>query len=129
MCGRYVVSKSTADLMAAFSVNESYVDELQPSYNVAPTDTVPLILDRSAGEGEPVTRKLVTARWGLVPSWAKDTKGGARLINARMETVIRKAIVPEGGFGAAKDYSLVTAITSGRRSPAAAKFPPTCTTR
>jgi putative SOS response-associated peptidase YedK len=90
MCGRYVVSKSTADLMAAFTVNESYVDELQPSYNVAPTDTVPLILDRSSGEDMPVTRKLVTARWGLVPSWAKDTKGGARLINARMETVTQK---------------------------------------
>jgi putative SOS response-associated peptidase YedK len=90
MCGRYVVSKSTADLMAAFTVNESYVDELQPSFNVAPTDTVPLILDRSSGEDTPVTRKLVTARWGLVPSWAKDTKGGARLINARMETVTEK---------------------------------------
>jgi putative SOS response-associated peptidase YedK len=90
MCGRYVVSKSTADLMAAFDVQESYVDELRPSYNVAPTDAVPLILDRSSGEGEPVTRKLVTARWGLVPSWAKDPKGGARLINARMETVTEK---------------------------------------
>lgn len=40
MCGRYVVSKSTADLIAAFDVHESYVDELVPSYNVAPTDTV-----------------------------------------------------------------------------------------
>ncbi|WP_284991016.1 SOS response-associated peptidase [Arthrobacter sp. efr-133-TYG-120] len=85
-----MVSKSTADLMAAFNINESYVDELPPSYNVGPTDTVPLILDRSSGEGAPVTRKLVTARWGLVPSWAKDPKGGARLINARMETVTEK---------------------------------------
>lgn len=90
MCGRYVVSKSMADLMHAFDVRESYVDELQPSYNVAPTDTVPLILDRSSGKDEPVTRKLVPARWGLVPSWAKDPKGGARLINARMETVTEK---------------------------------------
>jgi hypothetical protein len=40
MCGRYVVSKSTADLMAAFDVHESYVEELKPSYNVAPTDAV-----------------------------------------------------------------------------------------
>src|SRR5579885_2537006 len=90
MCGRYVVSKSTADLMAAFDVHESYVDELKPSYNVAPTAAVPLILDRSSGDSEPVTRKQVTARWGLVPSWAKDPKGGARLINARMETVTEK---------------------------------------
>ncbi|MEV8149972.1 SOS response-associated peptidase [Arthrobacter sp. NPDC080073] len=90
MCGRYVVSKSTADLMAAFDVRESYIEELKPSYNEAPTDTVPLILDRSSGDGEPVTRKLVPARWGLVPSWAKDPRGGARLINARMETVTEK---------------------------------------
>jgi putative SOS response-associated peptidase YedK len=76
--------------MAAFDVRESYGDELQPSYNVAPTETIPLILDRSSGEGGPVTRKLVTARWGLVPSWAKDPRGGARLINARMETVTEK---------------------------------------
>lgn len=90
MCGRYVMSRAVGDLLAAFDVEESYVDELQPSYNVAPTDTVPLILDRSSGDGAPVTRKLVTARWGLVPSWAKDPKGGARLINARMETITEK---------------------------------------
>jgi putative SOS response-associated peptidase YedK len=90
MCGRYVMSRAVGDLLAAFDVEESYVEELQPSYNVAPTDAVPLILDRSSGEGEPVTRKLVTARWGLVPSWAKDPKGGAKLINARMETVTEK---------------------------------------
>jgi len=90
MCGRHVVPRATGDLLATFDVEESYVDELGPSYNVAPTDEVPLILDRSSGEGAPVTRKLVTARWGLVPSWAKDPKGGTRLINARMETVTEK---------------------------------------
>ncbi|MFH5878046.1 SOS response-associated peptidase family protein [Arthrobacter sp. NA-172] len=56
-CGRYVVSKSTADLMAAFDVHESYVDGLQRSYNVAPTDTVPLILERNSGEDTPSTPK------------------------------------------------------------------------
>ncbi|MEZ2388562.1 SOS response-associated peptidase [bacterium RCC_150] len=85
-----MVARAISDLLAAFDVEESYVDELEPSYNVAPTDTVPLILDRSSGEGAPATRKPVTARWGLVPSWAKDPKGGARLINARMETVTEK---------------------------------------
>ncbi|MEZ2390839.1 SOS response-associated peptidase [bacterium RCC_150] len=109
MCGRYVVSKSTADLMAAFDVRESYVDKVEPSYNVAPTDTVPLIMARSTGEDGEVTRRLVAARWGLVPSWAKDPKGGARLINARMETVtekpsFRKAAAARRGLLAGDGY-------------------------
>lgn len=84
------MSRAVGDLMAAFDVEESYVDSLEPSYNVAPTDTVPLIVDRSSKDGGPVTRKLLSARWGLVPSWAKDPKSGARLINARMESVTEK---------------------------------------
>lgn len=122
MCGRYVVSKSTADLMAAFDVRESYVEELNPSYNVAPTDPVPLVLDRSSADGEPVTRKLVTARWGLVPSWAKDPKGGARLINARIETVTEK---PSFRKAASKRRGLL--IGDGyyewQKTPAGGKIP------
>jgi putative SOS response-associated peptidase YedK len=122
MCGRYVVSKSIADLMHAFDVYESHVDELQPSYNVAPTDTVPLILDRSSGEDAPVTRKLVTARWGLVPSWAKDPKGGARLINARMETVtekpsFRKAASARRGLLVGDGYYEWEKARGGRKIP------------
>ncbi|WP_442545958.1 SOS response-associated peptidase family protein [Arthrobacter sp. KN11-1C] len=69
MCGRYVVARANGDLLAAFAVEQAYVDEFEPSYNVPPTATVPLILDRCSGEGAPVARKLVTARLGLVPSW------------------------------------------------------------
>jgi putative SOS response-associated peptidase YedK len=32
----------------------------------------------------------VTLQWGLVPFWAKDPKIGARMINARVETVAEK---------------------------------------
>ena len=89
MCGRYVMARSTGDLVASFDVDESYVEEIQPSYNVAPTDEVPLIIDRRGPDGDGVSRKLIMARRGLVPPWAKDLCSGARLINARMETVTK----------------------------------------
>ena len=80
---------SAADIQDFFLVSEVVDRDLAASWNVAPTDPIPLIVDRGR-EDEDVSRKLVTARWGLVPSWAKDTKGAARLINARMETVTEK---------------------------------------
>ncbi|MDQ1722268.1 MAG: hypothetical protein QOI26_2002 [Pseudonocardiales bacterium] len=96
MCGRYVSSASTADLLEEFDVEEVVGAELPPSWNVAPTDPVRTILERPPKEPtelaapvEPV-RQLRTLRWGLVPSWSKDPKGGARMINARIETVTEK---------------------------------------
>ncbi len=68
------------------------------SWNVAPTDPVPAVVERrlndvSAGSStdEPDrVRKLVAPRWGLVPSWSASPKGGASMINARVETVASK---------------------------------------
>ncbi|HXF01833.1 MAG TPA: SOS response-associated peptidase family protein, partial [Arthrobacter sp.] len=51
MCGRYVMARGTGDLVASFDVDESYVDEIRPSYNIAPTDEVPLIIDRRGPDG------------------------------------------------------------------------------
>ncbi|WP_138444232.1 SOS response-associated peptidase [Sinomonas susongensis] len=109
MCGRYVMARAVGDLVAEFDVDETLVESLEPSYNVAPTDPVPIVLDRRDRETKNLSRKLVTARWGLVPSWAKDAKGAARLINARRETVTekpsfrkaaaqRRALVPADGY-------------------------------
>src|SRR5579859_4663126 len=109
MCGRYVMARDVGDLVAEFDVDESYIEEIESSYNVAPTDPVPLVLDRKDRETGELSRKLVTARWGLVPSWSKDTKGAARLINARRETITekpsfrkaaaqRRALVPADGY-------------------------------
>ena len=89
MCGRYAASKDTATLVEEFSV-EAVVDPApDPSFNVAPTDQVPMVVDRPV-EGEQIQRQLRTARWGLVPSWAKDPKIGARMINARWEEAAEK---------------------------------------
>lgn len=59
---------------------------LSPRYNVAPGQEV-AVVRAEAGSGPPV---LVRARWGLVPHWARDPGIGARLINARSETVGEK---------------------------------------
>ena len=90
MCGRYVNVASSDDLTDEFDVEETVGPPLPPSWNIAPTDPIPAVLVRThAGAAAPV-RQLRTVRWGLVPSWSKDRKGAARLINARIETVTEK---------------------------------------
>lgn len=92
VCGRYVSSASTADLVEEFDVEEVIGDDPGPSWNVAPTDPVRAIVQRRPKDQPEATavRQLRTIRWGLVPSWSKDRKGGARMINARIETVTEK---------------------------------------
>jgi putative SOS response-associated peptidase YedK len=83
MCGRFSLTQSVAALSEAFALDD--LPEWQPRYNIAPTQTVLAIatlLDKA-----PQARLL---RWGLVPSWANDLTIGAKLINARAETVAEK---------------------------------------
>ncbi|MFI5956584.1 SOS response-associated peptidase [Cryptosporangium sp. NPDC051539] len=87
MCGRYASTRSADHLVADFDAIGSDVDEsLRPSYNVAPTDTVPVVRVSKSQGG----RVVDAVRWGLVPSWAKDLSGGARMMNARAESVTEK---------------------------------------
>ena len=100
MCGRFAIAY-TMGLFARFGVKED-LPEVGPRFNIAPTQTVPIIL----GDG---SRKAVLMRWGLVPFWAKNPKIGNRLINARAESVStkpsfraslkkRRCVVPATGF-------------------------------
>jgi putative SOS response-associated peptidase YedK len=104
MCGRYTSTTEPADIAAYFHVDEVVADDLGQRYNVAPTDEVYAVAQSSKGP-----TRLGTFRWGLIPSWSKDAKGGARMINARAETVLEKpafrrpmerwrCIVPADGF-------------------------------
>jgi putative SOS response-associated peptidase YedK len=79
-------------------------DWLFASFNVAPTQRVPVVRNAESGE-----RELVEMRWGLIPSWAKDRKLSSSLINARSETVdqkpafrsafkARRCVLPASGF-------------------------------
>lgn len=114
MCGRYAASRRPEDLVEEFEVRAPLgVAEraVEPSWNVAPTDHVPVVIARAPRDDPDgaVQRQLRLARWGLVPSWAEDVSGGARLINARVETVAekpafrrafaaRRALVPADGY-------------------------------
>jgi putative SOS response-associated peptidase YedK len=109
MCGRYVNVASDSDLSEEFDADEAVGDPLGPSWNVAPTDPVRIILQRpprDAGAADTV-RQVRTARWGLVPSWAKDGRGGAKMINARIETVAQK---PAFKAAAARRRCLIPAL-------------------
>jgi putative SOS response-associated peptidase YedK len=83
MCGRFVRKRSTSELAAEFGVEE-VVDEFQPSFNIAPTHDVSVIIGGAK-------KRLVAMRWGLVPWWATDPSMGSRLINARAETLAAKS--------------------------------------
>ena len=101
MCGRYNLYATTAELEEYFEVLRP--PAAAPRYNIAPTQSSLILREEEAAPA------WATARWGLVPSWAKDLKSGARMINARSETVAekpafraaykrRRCIVPAGGY-------------------------------
>ncbi|MCX4744072.1 SOS response-associated peptidase [Kitasatospora sp. NBC_01287] len=91
MCGRFVSTSTPQDLVNLFGVTSwDPAETLAPSWNTAPTDPVRAVLERVDRESGELSRLLRPLRWGLVPSWAKDPGGGARMINARAETVHEK---------------------------------------
>jgi putative SOS response-associated peptidase YedK len=107
MCGRFVQVSSPDLLVERFNVDELESPRHEPSYNVAPRASVYAVRDRLEDEGR--RRYLSELRWGLVPSWAKDTKVGDRMINARAESLADKpayerafrrhrCLVPAEGF-------------------------------
>ena len=104
MCGRYRLSRRKQIIEEHFDLGP-WDDDWNPRFNIAPTQPVPVIRQNPK---EPV-RQISTMRWGLIPSWAKDTSGAARMINARSETAhtlpafrdamkLRRCLVPADGF-------------------------------
>ncbi len=80
MCGRFTQQRPASELADIFAA-EPLADELGPRYNVAPTDDAFVVVQREY-------RRAITAyRWGLVPHWSTDLKGGSRMFNARAETI------------------------------------------
>lgn len=92
MCGRYVSVRSDADLVEEFDVDEVVGEQLGPSWNVAPTDPVRVVVKRHPSQDRDAApvRQLRTVEWGLVPHWTRSRTGGAKMINARSETVASK---------------------------------------
>lgn len=84
MCGRFV-QLPVADLgLPGLADLAPGMAEMQPSYNLAPTQRASLILDRGTG------LQLTRLSWGLLPFWAKAKKLQGSTINARIETVAEK---------------------------------------
>jgi putative SOS response-associated peptidase YedK len=101
MCGRYAITSAPEAIRRLFG----YVDQpnFPPRYNVAPTQPIPIV---RLVDGK---RRFALVRWGLVPSWVKDPKAFALLINARGESVndkpafrdamkYRRCLIPADGF-------------------------------
>lgn len=102
MCGRYAITSPLEAIIAAFSLKGPRAN-LQPRYNAAPSQYLPVI--RASRDG----REMVPMRWGLVPSWSKGPDARFSMINARAETVAskpayrgpfrhRRCLVPANGF-------------------------------
>jgi putative SOS response-associated peptidase YedK len=103
MCGRFTSRTPASDLAEWFGAEEVVASDLGERFNVAPTDEVYAVAE--AGD----VRRLGTFRWGLIPFWSKDAKGGAKMINARAEGLLdkpafkraferKRCIVPADGF-------------------------------
>lgn len=102
MCGRFSQFRSWEEVHAYLNIFGP-PRNLPVRYNIAPTQDAAIV--RGGNEG----RSLDFLRWGLVPSWAKDSSMAARMINARAETVSqkpsfreafkkRRCLVPADGF-------------------------------
>ena len=102
MCGRFTLVTPGESLAVQFELPAA--PQLAPRYNIAPTQPVAAVRVNDAGK-----RELTHLHWGLIPAWSKDPGMGARMINARSETVAekpafraafkyRRCLVPTDGF-------------------------------
>ena len=103
MCGRFTLQYSAEMLAQIFGAKIS--QDIKPRYNIAPAQQAPVV------RISPTDNQLHIdyLKWGLLPSWAKDTSIGSKMINARSETVDqkpsfksalkhRRCIIPANGF-------------------------------
>jgi putative SOS response-associated peptidase YedK len=104
MCGRYRLSRRK-QIVEKYFDSVSGDEEWSPRYNIAPTQPVPVVRQNPK---EPV-REFSLVRWGLIPSWVRDSSVAAKMINARSETAgtnlafrdamkFRRCLVPADGF-------------------------------
>jgi putative SOS response-associated peptidase YedK len=84
MCGRFALDVSVKEIKTQFHVQ--HVPEFTPSYNIAPTQSVLILMQSPLGSA--LEAEWFT--WGLIPYFAKDKKMNPPLINARAETVATK---------------------------------------
>lgn len=100
MCGRYSLVP-TESIAKRFDIQQAQLT-LAPRYNVAPSQSMPVVVRNSPN-------RLVEMQWGLIPSWSKEPRAQFSTINARAETITkspvfrgpfksRRCLVPASGF-------------------------------
>lgn len=100
MCGRYNLTQAE-QVAERFQVADAQMT-LLPRYNIAPSQSLPVVVRNSPN-------RLVAMQWGLVPSWSKEPRTSFSTINARAETIAtsavyrgpfksRRCLVPANGF-------------------------------
>ena len=104
MCGRFTLTVTWEELMTRYLIDPESVSPFHiPRYNIAPTQMVTAIINDGS------TNRIGQLQWGLVPSWAKDSSAGAKMINARSETLEdkpafrmpfyrKRCLIPADGF-------------------------------
>ncbi len=111
MCGRYALTSPPAVIAERFHL--LWAPEIPPHYNIAPSQMVAVVRETEEG------RELTFLKWGLIPHWAKDAHIGAKLVNARAESIDsrfrdayrrRRCLVPADAFYEWKPVA-------GRRQP------------
>ena len=106
MCGRFIQTLPSAEICGLYSLRGTPLPpDRQPRYNGAPGQNFTACRVDEDGD-----RAIALLRWGLVPSWARDTMAGPRLINARAETL---------GLGAVDENELYAALDWLRERQAA----------
>jgi len=116
VCGRIVVARPVDVIAAFFGVSELVAGERAPSWNVAPGADILAVAQTRAG------RRLGTMRWGLVPSWSADPTAGPRPINARVESVLDKAVFADS-VARRRCLVVVDGFYEWRRPPGGPKQP------
>ncbi len=106
MCGRYALDAPIETVAQVFEVTHNRFPDWTPRWNIAPTSTVPLIIDTGKAGG---SRSLGPARWSLTPSWSDTLDTPYPTFNARSETAAEKptfrdavkkyrGIIPASGY-------------------------------
>ncbi len=105
MCSRYSLTSPPEAVRSYFRLRD--IESFPPRHNIAPTEPVAIV--RASLDQHQSTPELRLVRWGLIPSWVKDPRTFATLINARAETAPdkpsfrgglrhRRCLIPADGF-------------------------------
>ena len=90
MCGGYALAEPTEVLEDVFNVDKVGEHLPGPSWNIRPTNQVPIVVDAIDDQGS-VVRRLESARWSLIPTWVKGEPPTFSTFNARSEGAASKA--------------------------------------